>query len=701
MILHLNSNYRNRSLYPNPSSFCLPINGTPPYSFSQNSPPKNKHQSLSKETVDARCTLMTDQNVLFSFIYYQTIPVRFRSLSDHTCIITSLDILPYDPLLSFFFQNTLTGILLQEDATRYSSIITSSIYREDGLYCQTSTPLFRHFDARERPGTLLNPSDHYHYNHDIPAPPVTTSSLDPTTTLTPSSHDKDRNISWTNLLINGFSKYNFAPGLRRLQDDGISNNCIVLNLTKQTLYRVNSILPLYRNVILSPITTSLSSSPDPPSFDDKDYVVVCSPSRTERSVIPVSIVDHHFHCGYQFRWISSSRDVLLPLQKGSCWIHRPSGFLFRLPETILGWREGDDLSFVDMGVLHPGEFSFKNDLSGMQLIMEEEEKENMGEEREEEEKEYGGRRAERGNTGTAATGDGVVGIPPRSFVLEIIRSGYCMKIESLLYPLSQPYLFTWFTVKAAIPIYSYVVDYDPVLHWIITEPPVHPLWMINPKKEDLIRLLYSKGVLLSCKSHFPNISYPISRTTLQCYEVSLLSLTLPNRPLCGSGLLLADVPYVCVLLSTLSTSGEPTVQKSHPSPSFLNSGGGGGGKGRGLMNYTASVYTNNPNAVFATFLCPIANILNPDTNQYIVIQSDQVVTMKINFQEHLQFQLFLPNGELVIFSPVFSVDSADPDSISTSPLCLHFSAYNPGQPVMVYNEQEEMYISATFSLKAK
>jgi len=57
------------------------------------------------------------------------------------------------------------------------------------------------------------------------------------------------------------------------------------------------------------------------------------------------------------------------------------------------------------------------------------------------------------------------------------------------------------------------------------------------------------------------------------------------------------------------------------------------------------MYSNNPNAIFATFTCPISDVNAPTTTKYIKIFSAGSQQMKYLPNDNLRFRVFMPDGE--------------------------------------------------------
>jgi len=581
MIFHFNSNYRNRTLYPFSTSFVIPINGTPP---------PNSFE------LDSRSILLANQEILFSFIYFQTMPVSFF-LYNSNQVLLQMEI-PNYPSLAFYFQNTLAGIVLQELDSQFSSIIKSSLLKENGILCELENPLSLEIGL-DYQGQLENPSNQF-------------------------SHSFRQN----NLLINGFSKYNFAPGMRQLQDDGITKDCIVINLTKQTYFLIQDIIPPYRNVLITPF-----SNMQDPSFEDGDYLMAVTPS--VNSNIP--LVRILSYAPYGCRSLQLLHSTHYPIFKSTIFSDPLTQLRIEIMETM-----DHSNAFLQIPptyrILHPGNFKHWDGLS-ISLVSEQDPSHHL--------------RVKLSDLGFSFVVDQ---IPP---LVNLTRSKF---------------MFVWLSIQQAIPIYSYVLYIDERMNRIYTEIPD----LFFTSSISYMDHLYSIGGFIFLQTFFPNLIYPISNNTLQCYTVELISLTLPNRPLCGTNQLLADIPFVLVQFGNMNSNLDQF--------------------NRRIQNINSTtIYSNIPSAQNATFVCSIANIRNPDIYQYVVVSSDQVVTLKLNLQEDLILSVFLPNGDLLIFSPLFLIQ--EPKKIQSAPVCPTHYAYNPTQQNLIYANEEDLFISATFVLQ--
>jgi len=119
-----------------------------------------------------------------------------------------------------------------------------------------------------------------------------------------------------------------------------------------------------------------------------------------------------------------------------------------------------------------------------------------------------------------------------------------------------------------------------------------------------------------------NLNYTgsiVSCSQASCYEIQLESLILPNLVLdtISNGVLTSAYPFVFVEFSNISSS---------------------------TSNKTA-LYSNNPNAVNALFLCPISDVNSPLTTSFININSPCSQTITFKPTDNLHFRIYLPDGE--------------------------------------------------------
>ncbi len=119
----------------------------------------------------------------------------------------------------------------------------------------------------------------------------------------------------------------------------------------------------------------------------------------------------------------------------------------------------------------------------------------------------------------------------------------------------------------------------------------------------------------------------VSQSEPQCCEVELVNLVLPNVPLV-TGSVIAFYPYVYVELRAVSAS--KTVGKD-------------------------ILYSNNPNAHSAMFICPITDIIDPIDSPFIKIDAfGMTQSIKFRPNDSFYFRVFLPDGNL--FQPIQADD---------------------------------------------
>jgi hypothetical protein len=93
---------------------------------------------------------------------------------------------------------------------------------------------------------------------------------------------------------------------------------------------------------------------------------------------------------------------------------------------------------------------------------------------------------------------------------------------------------------------------------------------------------------------------------------------------CGFNILLADFPFVLVTLVNKNSAGGENI---------------------------GTLISNIPsNASPANFVCPIANIRNPDIIKFVVVSSNQVVNFRFTPNNTIFFRVSLPNGDLLKYN---------------------------------------------------
>jgi hypothetical protein len=255
-------------------------------------------------------------------------------------------------------------------------------------------------------------------------------------------------------------------------------------------------------------------------------------------------------------------------------------------------------------------------------------------------------------------------------VLEINDSLQIEYIPNYYHLMNQNYLFFFITKKEWIPFYSLVIKINTITNLIYIEKPYSSLLKLGYIKPNF----YEYGGLLLIKSMINNLSLTLANPILTCYSITLASLTLPNLPVKGYNALLSFFPYVYVNFGNVTNTSE--------SSNFTKTIG--------------AIASNDPNLINAQFICPIANVKNPLINQFITIFSNQVVKMKLNLQEDLRFQVYLPNGQLLSYCDVYGYNYINNELVSSNENLN--SSLNLSYKYLVYPGINNNYITATFTL---
>jgi hypothetical protein len=110
----------------------------------------------------------------------------------------------------------------------------------------------------------------------------------------------------------------------------------------------------------------------------------------------------------------------------------------------------------------------------------------------------------------------------------------------------------------------------------------------------------------------------VSQSETVCYEVSLISLILPNLTL-RSGARIAFYPFVYVeFTNTTSPSGSSN----------------------------SIIYSNSPSSNRALFIAPISDTNQPMNSSFVKIYSNMAQTIKFKPNDSLKFSVYLPDGRL-------------------------------------------------------
>jgi hypothetical protein len=129
----------------------------------------------------------------------------------------------------------------------------------------------------------------------------------------------------------------------------------------------------------------------------------------------------------------------------------------------------------------------------------------------------------------------------------------------------------------------------------------------------------------------------VSQQEMVCYEMQMISLTMPNAILAvGQGGRIAFYPYVYVQISNVSAAGA------------------------GLKNI---IYSNNPNSTNVIFRAPIYDVQNPLNTPFVRVDGEGMTqTIKFKPNDNLYFRVSLSTGETykTILEEYFSPASPNP-----------------------------------------
>tara|TARA_X000000950_G_scaffold288194_1_gene403816 strand:- start:2387 stop:4168 length:1782 start_codon:yes stop_codon:yes gene_type:complete len=218
------------------------------------------------------------------------------------------------------------------------------------------------------------------------------------------------------------------------------------------------------------------------------------------------------------------------------------------------------------------------------------------------------------------------------------------------------------------------MKYNHVLYFTIDERRPTVIYLsIDPMHLKIIdENIAQYGVVycyyISYETAFPNISLPMVPTQNPiCANITLLSISIPNFPVCGTKIFLADFPYILC--------------------SFGNSS-------RSAISTRNTVISNIPAVASANFVIPIANVRNP-TLTFIHLSCRQTVMVKFTPKDTLLFRLMLPDGTPLKFFPKLSQTMSDRVcEITTLPLN---SFYSPNS-TLVYPFIVQNAVTAVFSI---
>jgi len=617
MIIHLDSDFRDRALYPNPSSYAIEINGTPPPDVRRS---------------DARSCYLTENNVLFSFYYFQESPVipytTFASSS--ATIVIDLSGIPLLSkaldLSSSYSQNYFMGYVVRDELSGASSIVRLST-RES----VTRVTLFLE-------------------NSITSSSSVTKGKL---RVLNPSSAETGT------LLINGYSPYNSIPNTGFFLNDGVCKTSILINLTRGTSTTIHSVSP-YRNVLYR----------KPFEIQVGDYMIVLeNPAEKEECPALAFTAMQLYPVG-----LRSFEDVLLaengftyPLAVGAIFISdfgdgldpvytSVNGYYALPADWVISSPSRKMVLRVDR-IDFDGKPRFVIDSPGNQI-----------------------------QTGHRYRFT-QLGFSDRELSLRVTSTSFSVRIDKPLDLLQGRHWMVYFVnFFLAKPFYAVVRDNS-----ISSIPNTTLLFLEYPCFFDSVSTsatatpdviyIYDRIGCIPFVPFFPNLVIPASNLTFACYRIQLSSLCMPNLPICGTEFLLADFPYVLVTFGNMTSTNT---------------------EGRAGTTSLGTLWSNNPAAVQATFMCAIANIRSPDVVKYVIVRSAQIVTVKLNLSQNIRISVYLPDGTLLRYSKSFRIDLRTNRFIPAEEPCHLDESLNcnlPGENTPVYPFNDEYSITATFALR--
>jgi hypothetical protein len=592
MIILLDSNFRNREIYTDPSNYVIQVNGTP------------SERNIS----DARSFNFTNNNIAFSFYFFSeltNIPYVCFDKNILNINIINVDILKYfNKIVDNILVNFLVGYVVQDQINNKSSIIISNYITNNILYITIENSIIG--DNQNSILKIINPS-----------------------------------LSCgNNLLINGYSTFNFTPNLGYFQNDGINNSSLIINLTKNIQTNIISLESPFRNVIFEPISSNLT----PFTISHGDYIVVLN-----NKLININITNFSY--------------LILDIFPTSVQKFEIINQNFNIQDITKGERFisyfGDDVSTTFE--IYQNEYFRITPIQPTRkiILVVEEIIDNVFQFRIEQ------------------PGNGIIRFEKYelysetnpSQILEIrpIVVNYSFLCKNLILKKMDNYLGYLLTMYTAVPYYTKIIDAK--YNLLYTEIPFFI-------EEDFI-YIYNRIGFIPYYSFYPNLpillNYTIGNNTLLCFRVRMVNLSLPNLLICGTNYLLSDFPYVFVTFGNCTNSGDD-----------LRSG----------TNNLNSLWSNDPIAQTATFVCAIANIKTPNIIKYVVVKSSQVVTIKLNIAQNFRFSVFLPNGDLVRFANNYKINYNK--YYVSSNICNNNQSLTFDTKVFPF--ENEITISATFFL---
>jgi hypothetical protein len=459
-----------------------------------------------------------------------------------------------------------------------------------------------------------------------------------------------------NLLINGYSVFNQIPNIGYYLNDGIDNFSAIFNLSTGLETNILSIDKPFRNITFNPISNKNGIDY---TVSVGDYIIVLNNRPSKERVTNISFtVLEMFPIGLKDFKVVSSNFLPNQVQVGDLFQsvygdsldpvfqHQDDYFVINKNALLNGGPRKMVLQVYKIVadqviyiVQNPG-----NDIST-----------------------YNEYKFEK------------IGDPSQILTILCTATSFCVKVDNNAQFLDHKNFMVYFVnFFLAVPFYSVITKVENDIIYI-ENPPFLNLDDIFENLDS--QLIYNRIGCIQYFSFYPNLAMPLSNTVQSCYKVRLSSITLPNLPICGTKFLLADYPYVLVSFGNITSTNLD---------------------GRSGTNNIGTIWSNNPFANSATFMCAIANIRSPDIIKFVVVRSAQVVSMKLNLSENLRFSVYLPNGTLIKYSKKFEIN-VEEQSFNSTKVCSDDesltqadSKFDGYTKVFPYND--DLSITATFVL---
>ena len=163
-----------------------------------------------------------------------------------------------------------------------------------------------------------------------------------------------------------------------------------------------------------------------------------------------------------------------------------------------------------------------------------------------------------------------------------------------------------------------IVEYDPITHQVFCNDDTRYTGS-PPTIDDTINIVNYEHDNAAALSYTGSI---VSQNQTVCYEISIISLILPNVTL-TTGSRIAFYPYVYVLFENATIAS---------------------GASHDL------IYSNNPQSGNALFIVHITDVVQPISGRFVKLIGKMRQTIKFKPNTSLRFSVYLPNGTL--FLPV-------------------------------------------------